>query len=50
MKPQNIYSDPCGKVYVDAFADEEEEAAWVEQEKRIMERNIAAAEDKLLAA
>lgn len=39
MKKGPDYSDPRGSVYVAAFADAEEEAAWVEQERRIMEMN-----------
>ena len=37
MKKGPDYSDPSGSVYVEAFADADEEAAWVEQERRIME-------------
>lgn len=35
MVTNQDYTDPNGSVYVDAFADEDEERAWVEAENDI---------------
>lgn len=49
MRQEDPYGDPSGNVYVAPFADDEEEAQWVEQEKRIMEAR-SVPEERAMAA
>ncbi|WP_298842391.1 hypothetical protein [uncultured Salinicola sp.] len=46
---KDVYGDPSGRVFVAPFEDEDEEAAWVEQEKRIMEQRPRADERPIAA-
>ena len=49
MKNNDIYGDPSGRVFVAPFEDEDEEAAWVEQEKRIMDHGPRTEERPIAA-